>query len=49
MSRIWVRGEAYTKFWKGNMRERNHLSDPGVEGRIILIWIFRNCDKGVGT
>jgi hypothetical protein len=26
------------------MRERDHLEDPGVEGRIILRWIFR---KGV--
>jgi len=30
------RGEAYTGFWWGNMRERDHLGDPGVDGRIIL-------------
>jgi len=24
-------------FGGGNMRERNHLGDPGVDGRIILI------------
>jgi len=35
------RGEAYTGFWWGNMRERDHLGDPRVDGRIILRWIFR--------
>ena len=25
----------------GNLRERDHLGDPGVDGRIILRWIFR--------
>jgi hypothetical protein len=25
----------------GNVRERDHLEDPGVDGRIILRWIFR--------
>jgi len=30
------REEAYTGFWWGNLRERNHLEDPGVDGRIIL-------------
>jgi len=28
-------------FWWGNLRERDHLTDPGVDGRIILRWIFR--------
>ena len=27
---------AYKGFWWGNLRERDHLGDPGVEGRIIL-------------
>ena len=26
------------------MRERDHLRDPGVDGRIILRWIFRKYD-----
>jgi hypothetical protein len=30
------RGEAYTGFLWGNLRERDHLGDAGVEGRIIL-------------
>ena len=33
----------------GNMRERGHLGDPGVDGRIILRWIFRKYDMGVWT
>ena len=39
-------GEAYTGFWLGNLRERDHLGDPGVDGRIILRWIFRKWDVG---
>ena len=35
------REEAYTEFWWGNLRERDHLGDPGVDWRIILRWIFR--------
>ena len=31
----------------GNLRERDHLEDSGVDGRIILRWIFRMWDVGV--
>jgi hypothetical protein len=31
------------------LRERDHLGDPGVDGRIILRWIFRIYDLGVWT
>jgi len=31
------------------MRERDHLEDPGLEGRIILRWMFRKWDVGVWT
>jgi hypothetical protein len=43
------RGEAYTGFWWRNLKERNHLGDPGEGGRIILRWIFRKWDVGLWT
>ena len=52
----WVRhvarmggGEACTGFWWGNLKERDHLRDPDVDGRIILRWIFRKWDVVVRT
>jgi hypothetical protein len=32
-----------------NPRERDHLGDPGVDGTIILRWIFRKWDVGTCT
>ena len=43
------RGEACTGFWWGNLWERDYLGDPGVDGRIILRWIFRKWDVGLWT
>jgi len=37
----------YVRFCWGNLRERDHLKDPGVDGRIILKWIFRKWDGGM--
>jgi len=33
-------GRDVYRVWWGNRRERDHLGDPGVDGRIILRWIF---------
>jgi hypothetical protein len=32
----------------GKPEERNHLKDPGVDGRIILKWILQQWDGGTG-
>jgi hypothetical protein len=41
-----MRGEVYTGFWWGKLRERGHLGDPGVGGRIVLRRIFCKWDVG---
>jgi len=43
---VWRRGEVYTEFWWKNLRERDHMEDPGVDDKTILIWIFRKGDVG---
>jgi hypothetical protein len=34
------------RFLVGNMKEKNYLEDPGVDGRIIIGLIFRKWDGG---
>jgi hypothetical protein len=38
-----------TGFWWGNLRERDHWRDPGIDRRIILRWIFMKWDMGILT
>jgi hypothetical protein len=43
------RGEAYTGFWWGILRKRDHLKNTGIDERIIMRWIFRKWDVGTWT
>jgi hypothetical protein len=35
----------HTAFWLGDLRERGNLEDLGVDGTVILKWIFRKSDR----
>jgi hypothetical protein len=39
----------YARFRFGNLRERDHFEDPGIDGRMIVGWIFRKWDVRART
>jgi hypothetical protein len=41
MGGAWGKGEVQTGFWWGNLTERDHLEDLGVDRKMILKWIFK--------
>jgi len=44
---VWGRRDVPIGYWMGDLIERDHLEDLGVDGRIILKWIYRNWDGRV--
>jgi hypothetical protein len=48
MLHVWGKGEVCAGFWWGSLRERERWGDLGVDGRIMLGWIFKKWDVGVG-
>jgi hypothetical protein len=44
MWHIWARGETQTRFWWGNLMERDNLEDLGINWRIILKWTLKKWD-----
>ena len=49
MWHVWSKVEVCTRFRWGHLREKDHLGDQDVDGRIILRWIFRKWEGVVGT
>jgi hypothetical protein len=44
------RRDTYAGIWWGNMSEREHLEDPGVDVRMILKWILKKrCGRWTGS
>jgi hypothetical protein len=39
----------YKGFWWGEIMERNHLEDLGVDGRVTLKWIFKEWGREAWT
>jgi hypothetical protein len=37
----------HAEFWWENLSEGDHLEDSGVDGKVILKWIFEKWDGGM--
>jgi hypothetical protein len=42
MWKVWERREVHAGIWWEKVRERGHLKSLGIEGKIILKYIFNN-------
>jgi hypothetical protein len=41
--------EVHTGFWWADLKEGDHLGDPGVDGRRVVKWIFKSGTGGAWT
>jgi hypothetical protein len=41
--------EVHTGFWWGDLREKYNLEDLGLDWRMILKWVFKECDGEAWT
>ena len=39
----------HSGFWWDNLKERDHIEDLGVGGRVVLKWILKRFGKKVWT
>jgi hypothetical protein len=44
MWHVWGTREVHAGFWWGNLMERDHCEDPGLDVRIILKLILKKYD-----
>ena len=47
MKHVWGKGEVHKGFWWENLKERDHLEELGVNGRIKLKFLFKNWNGGM--
>jgi hypothetical protein len=47
MWHAWERGDKCTGFWWESLKERAHLRDQGIDGRMGLEWILGRLVGGV--
>jgi hypothetical protein len=47
MWQVWGTGEVHTGCWWGDLMERVHLEDPGLDGSVILKLILKKRNGGM--
>jgi hypothetical protein len=47
MWHAWERREKYTRFWSESQKERGHLKDQSIDGRMVSEWILGRLVVGV--